>query len=77
MGVGAEGVVCLGDTDVLAAVFENHAVGVVVCDPHGRVVFFSPEAERILAVALCANISASGRWLLWLYQHHPPVLGGF
>jgi PAS domain S-box-containing protein len=40
--------VCLADTDVLTAVFKSLAVGVVVSDIDGRLVFFNPEAERIL-----------------------------
>ena len=39
-----------GTTDVLTAVFKNLAVGVVVCDPDGHFLFFSPEAERILGI---------------------------
>lgn len=38
------------DLEILAAVFKNLAVGVIVCDTEGRFVFFSPEAERILGV---------------------------
>ncbi len=38
------------DLDILAAVFKNLAVGVIVCDTEGRFVFFSPEAERILGI---------------------------
>ena len=41
----------LEDSDVLAAVFKNLAVGVVVCDTDGHFVLFSPEAERILGPA--------------------------
>ena len=44
------GSVWLEQTDVLRAVFQNLAVGVVVCDLDGHVVFFSPEAERILGI---------------------------
>lgn len=45
---GREGSVCLGDTDILAAIFKSLSVGVVVCDIDGRFIFFNPEAERIL-----------------------------
>jgi PAS domain S-box-containing protein len=38
------------DTDVLRAVFQNLAVGVIICDLDGHVVFFSPEADRIFGV---------------------------
>ena len=44
------GLLCLGDTDVLTAVFKNLAVGVIVCDAKGHFVFFNPEAERILGI---------------------------
>jgi PAS domain S-box-containing protein len=37
-----------GEAEVLRAVFKNLAVGVVVCDVHGSIAFFSPEAERML-----------------------------
>ena len=40
--------VCLEDTEILTAIFESLAVGVVVCDIDGRLIFFNPEAERIL-----------------------------
>jgi PAS domain S-box-containing protein len=45
---GSQAFLRLEDSDVLAAVFKNLAVGVVVCDADGHFVFFSPEAERIL-----------------------------
>jgi PAS domain S-box-containing protein len=38
----------LQDTDILKAIFEHLAVGVIVCDSDGRSLFFSPEAERVL-----------------------------
>ena len=44
------GSVMLGQINVLKAVFQNLAVGVVVGDLEGHVVFFSPEAERILGI---------------------------
>jgi PAS domain S-box-containing protein len=40
--------VCLADTDILSAIFKSLAVGVVVCDVDGKLIFFNPEAERIL-----------------------------
>ena len=50
---------CLEDNDVLTAVFKNLAVGVVVCDPAGHVVFCSPAAERILGIgAIYADFAA-------------------
>ena len=51
----------LEDTDVLRAVFQNLAVGVVVCDSDGHVVFFSPEAERIFGIG--AMHADSAAWL--------------
>ena len=39
-----------GATDILTAVFKNLAAGVIVCDPDGHFLFFSPEAERILGI---------------------------
>src|ERR1035441_404099 len=57
------GSLCLEETDILAAVFKNLAVGVVVCDTNGHCVFFNPEAERILGIsamhAECAAWSAT------------------
>ena len=48
-----------GTADVLTAVFKNLAVGVVVCDPDGHFLFFSPEAERILGIgAMRADLAA-------------------
>ncbi|MFH1573290.1 MAG: SpoIIE family protein phosphatase [Acidobacteriota bacterium] len=44
--------ICLKATDILTAIFRALAVGVVVCDSDGHLVFFSPEAERILGVGL-------------------------
>ena len=45
---GGVGSVCLEDTDILTAIFKSLAVGVVVCDVDGKLIFFNPEAERIL-----------------------------
>lgn len=53
------GLVRLGETDVLTAIFKSLAVGVVVCDTDARFLFFSPEAERILGVgAMHADFAA-------------------
>ncbi len=49
-----------GEADILKAVFKNLAVGVVVCDTHGHVDFFSPEAERILGSSV-ADLEV-GEW---------------
>lgn len=38
------------EVDILQAVFKSLAVGVVVCDQHGKLIFFSPEAERVLGM---------------------------
>lgn len=40
----------LEETDVLTAIFRCLAVGVVVCDTNAHILFFSPEAERILGI---------------------------
>jgi PAS domain S-box-containing protein len=40
----------LDDAAILRAIFESLAVGVVVCDQQGRLLFFNPEAERILGM---------------------------
>ena len=48
----------LDDRTVLAAVFKNLAVGVVVCDTEGHFVFFSQEAERILGIGATHTNSA-------------------
>src|ERR1035437_3232160 len=53
------GSVMLGEINVLKAVFQNLAVGVVVGDLEGHVVFFSREAERILGIgAIHADLAA-------------------
>ncbi|MBZ5699390.1 MAG: SpoIIE family protein phosphatase [Acidobacteriia bacterium] len=54
------GSVGLEHTYVLRAVFQKLAVGVVVCDLDGHVVFFSPEAERILGVGSIPADLATG-----------------
>lgn len=48
----------LDELAILTALFQNLAVGVVVCDCMGQFVFFSPEAERILGVGLMRADSA-------------------
>lgn len=42
----------LDEVDILQAVFKSLAVGVAVCDQHGKLIFFSPEAERILGMGI-------------------------
>ena len=46
------------DNQVLTLIFKNLAVGVVVCDADGQLVFFNPEAERILGSDAMAMDSA-------------------
>lgn len=46
------------DSKVLTVIFKNLAVGVVVCDADGQLVFFNPEAERILGSGAMAMDSA-------------------
>jgi PAS domain S-box-containing protein len=48
-----------GTTDVLTAVFKSLAFGVIVCDADGDLVFFSPEAERILGIGAMHADSAA------------------
>ncbi|MBZ5582840.1 MAG: PAS domain S-box protein, partial [Acidobacteriia bacterium] len=38
--------------EILRAAFASLAVGVVVCNAHGQLIFFNPEAERILGIGV-------------------------